>query len=158
MKKGWLPTLASDELPLGGFTTQRVDFARVVPWRLAQLRRAAAGFFAHARPADRQAYAHWCQTQADWLDDYALFMAIRSPLNGQPWWEWAAPLARREPGSGDSDFFICLGEAPYLDANPAASGDNLGFAAFGQVIQGNLLGYDRICRMFLFHLDALDQL
>lgn len=45
-------------------------------------------------------------------------------------------LARREPGSGDSDFFICLGEAPYLDANPAASGDNLGFAAFGQVIKG----------------------
>lgn len=45
-------------------------------------------------------------------------------------------LARREPGSGDSDFFICVGEAPYLDANPAAEGDNLGFAAFGQVIKG----------------------
>jgi peptidyl-prolyl cis-trans isomerase A (cyclophilin A) len=45
-------------------------------------------------------------------------------------------LARREPGSGDSDFFICVGEAPYLDANPAAQGDNLGFAAFGQVLKG----------------------
>lgn len=45
-------------------------------------------------------------------------------------------LARREPGSGDSDFFICAGDAPYLDANPAAEGDNLGFAAFGQVVQG----------------------
>ncbi|WP_297515931.1 peptidylprolyl isomerase [uncultured Caulobacter sp.] len=45
-------------------------------------------------------------------------------------------LARRAPGSGDSDFFVCVGEAPYLDANPAAEGDNLGFAAFGQVIKG----------------------
>lgn len=45
-------------------------------------------------------------------------------------------LARREPGSGDSDFFICAGDAPYLDANPAAEGDNLGFAAFGQVLKG----------------------
>jgi peptidyl-prolyl cis-trans isomerase A (cyclophilin A) len=45
-------------------------------------------------------------------------------------------LARREPGSGDSDFFICIGDAPYLDANPAAQGDNLGFAAFGQVLKG----------------------
>lgn len=45
-------------------------------------------------------------------------------------------LARREPGSGDSDFFICVGEAPYLDANPAAEGDNAGFAAFGQVLKG----------------------
>lgn len=45
-------------------------------------------------------------------------------------------LARREPGTGDSDFFICVGEAPYLDANPSAEGDNAGFAAFGQVIKG----------------------
>lgn len=48
----------------------------------------------------------------------------------------AVSLARKEPGSGDSDFFICVGEAPYLDANPAGEGDNLGFAAFGQVIKG----------------------
>lgn len=45
-------------------------------------------------------------------------------------------LARKAPGTGDSDFFICIGDAPYLDANPAGEGDNLGFAAFGQVVQG----------------------
>jgi peptidyl-prolyl cis-trans isomerase A (cyclophilin A) len=45
-------------------------------------------------------------------------------------------LARREPGTGDSDFFICVGEASYLDANPAAQGDTAGFAAFGQVVKG----------------------
>lgn len=45
-------------------------------------------------------------------------------------------LARKAPGTGDSDFFICVGDAPYLDANPAGEGDNLGFAAFGQVVQG----------------------
>lgn len=48
----------------------------------------------------------------------------------------AVSLARKEPGTGDSDFFICVGEAPYLDANPTGEGDNLGFAAFGQVIKG----------------------
>lgn len=50
-------------------------------------------------------------------------------------------IARMEPGSATSDFFICVGEAPYLDANPAApnsenGGDNTGFAAFGQVVAG----------------------
>ncbi len=45
-------------------------------------------------------------------------------------------IARNEPGSANSDFFICVGEAPYLDANPAAEGDNVGFAAFGQVVAG----------------------
>jgi peptidyl-prolyl cis-trans isomerase A (cyclophilin A) len=45
-------------------------------------------------------------------------------------------LARLEPGSATCDFFICVGPQPYLDADPSAPGDNLGFAAFGQVVDG----------------------
>lgn len=45
-------------------------------------------------------------------------------------------LARYAPGTGTSDFFVCVGEAPYLNADPAATGDNAGFAAFGQVVEG----------------------
>jgi peptidyl-prolyl cis-trans isomerase A (cyclophilin A) len=45
-------------------------------------------------------------------------------------------LARMAPGTGTSDFFICVGDAPYLDARPDAPGDNLGFAAFGRVLEG----------------------
>ena len=70
---GWLLQPA---LPDGGFDSDRVDFARVVPWRLAQLRRAARGFFARADAAEQAAFAHWCAAQASWLDDYTLFMAL----------------------------------------------------------------------------------
>ena len=45
-------------------------------------------------------------------------------------------LARRELGSARSDFFICVGDASYLDADPKAPGDNQGFAAFGRVVEG----------------------
>ena len=45
-------------------------------------------------------------------------------------------IARRAQGSATSDFFICVGEAGYLDADPTQPGDNAGFAAFGQVIEG----------------------
>jgi peptidyl-prolyl cis-trans isomerase A (cyclophilin A) len=45
-------------------------------------------------------------------------------------------LARFAPGSGTADFFICVGPQPGLDADPTLPGDNLGFAAFGQVTQG----------------------
>ena len=45
-------------------------------------------------------------------------------------------LGRFEPGSATGDVFICLGPQPYLDARPGAPGDNLGFAAFGRVVQG----------------------
>ncbi len=45
-------------------------------------------------------------------------------------------IARWAPGTATSDFFICIGESSYLDAAPKAKGDNAGFAAFGQVIEG----------------------
>jgi peptidyl-prolyl cis-trans isomerase A (cyclophilin A) len=45
-------------------------------------------------------------------------------------------LARRAQGSATSDFFICVGDASYLDADPSQPGDNAGFAAFGQVVEG----------------------
>jgi peptidyl-prolyl cis-trans isomerase A (cyclophilin A) len=45
-------------------------------------------------------------------------------------------MARYAPGSATSEFFICVGPNPSLDADPSAPGDNLGFAAFGRVVQG----------------------
>ena len=45
-------------------------------------------------------------------------------------------MARDGPGTATADFFICCGPAPYLDAHPEAPGDNLGYAAFGQVTEG----------------------
>lgn len=45
-------------------------------------------------------------------------------------------LARNAPGTGAGDFFIVIGDTPSLDANPAAPGDNQGFAAFGHVSEG----------------------
>jgi peptidyl-prolyl cis-trans isomerase A (cyclophilin A) len=45
-------------------------------------------------------------------------------------------MAREAPGTATADFFICVGDAPYLDANPAAAGDNAGYAAFGTVAAG----------------------
>ncbi len=45
-------------------------------------------------------------------------------------------LGRFEPGSATSNFFICASSEPYLDAHPGEPGDNLGYAAFGQVTSG----------------------
>jgi peptidyl-prolyl cis-trans isomerase A (cyclophilin A) len=45
-------------------------------------------------------------------------------------------MARGAPGSATSDFFITVGPMPSLDADPKAPGDNLGYAAFGRVVEG----------------------
>ncbi|MFA7262146.1 MAG: peptidylprolyl isomerase [Caulobacter sp.] len=45
-------------------------------------------------------------------------------------------MPRRELGTADGEFFICLEDAPWYDVNPIKPGDNLGYAAFGQVVEG----------------------
>lgn len=49
---------------------------------------------------------------------------------------WTISMARYDPGTATGDFSIMLGDQPALDANPKAGGDNLGYAAFGHVVDG----------------------
>ncbi|ABQ68848.1 peptidyl-prolyl cis-trans isomerase, cyclophilin type [Rhizorhabdus wittichii RW1] len=45
-------------------------------------------------------------------------------------------MGRNAPGTAAGDFFIVVGDMTYMDANPSAPGDNLGYAAFGHVVEG----------------------
>lgn len=45
-------------------------------------------------------------------------------------------MARNEPGSATSEFFICIGNQPSLDYGGMRNPDGQGFAAFGKVIKG----------------------
>lgn len=45
-------------------------------------------------------------------------------------------MARDEPDTATSDFFICIGDQPELDYKGKRNPDGQGFAAFGRVIRG----------------------
>ncbi|MBU2493098.1 MAG: peptidylprolyl isomerase [Bacteroidetes bacterium] len=45
-------------------------------------------------------------------------------------------MARNEPGTATSEFFICIGDQPELDFGGKRNPDGQGFAAFGKVING----------------------
>lgn len=45
-------------------------------------------------------------------------------------------MARNEPGSASSEFFICINDQPELDYGGRRNPDGQGFAAFGRVIEG----------------------
>ncbi len=45
-------------------------------------------------------------------------------------------MARREPGTASSEFFICVGDMPELDFGSLRNPDGQGYAAFGQVVRG----------------------
>jgi 4-alpha-glucanotransferase len=93
VERGWLEAIRP---PAEGFSTTWVDFPRVIPWRDSHLRQAASGFFAHAHERDRTAFTAWCQREAAWLDEYALFMALFNAHGQKPWWDWTEPLRKRD--------------------------------------------------------------
>jgi peptidyl-prolyl cis-trans isomerase A (cyclophilin A) len=45
-------------------------------------------------------------------------------------------MARTEPGTASTEFFICIGDQPELDFEGKRNPDGQGFAAFGKVIEG----------------------
>jgi len=45
-------------------------------------------------------------------------------------------MARYGPGTATSEFFICIGDQPSLDAGGGRNPDGVGFAAFGKVVNG----------------------
>lgn len=97
VEAGWLDAAA---LPRSAeLKVERVDFATVVPARMAALRTAWRGFAARADALARERYAAWSQAQASWLDDYALFMAIETEQSGAAWWHWPHELRKRDPSA-----------------------------------------------------------
>jgi 4-alpha-glucanotransferase len=101
-----LPWLAGDGLLDPGslanppeFTTARVDYDAVRAFKLPLLREAfhrfRAGAAAHLRP-ELDAYL---AAQRSWLEDFALFLALKEEQRGITWCDWPAPLALREPGA-----------------------------------------------------------
>ncbi len=68
----------------------QVDYGKLYRHRLPLLRRA------YDRFADREALVRFCREQAFWLEDYALFMAIKDAQGGVSWRQWERPLRHRD--------------------------------------------------------------
>ena len=52
-------------------------------------------FCSDSRDVDAHAFAAFRQKQAYWLDDYALFMALREHFHDQPWQNWPDGIRQR---------------------------------------------------------------
>ncbi len=68
--------------------------------------------------------------------DYGPIPLERTSQTGLAHRDGTISMARREPDSATSDFFICLGDQPELDYGGARNPDGQGFAAFGRVVDG----------------------
>ncbi len=65
------------------FPVDRVDFGPVIDWKMPLLEKAARNFEAHAGPERRADFEAFCAEQSVWLEDYALFMAVKERFDRQ---------------------------------------------------------------------------
>jgi 4-alpha-glucanotransferase len=93
--------LASDDLAvnLPHFPPRQVDFGCVIQYKLPLLERAAENFLAHASAARREEYDTFCGQNASWLENYALFMALKKAHGGAVWNQWERDVAARQPNA-----------------------------------------------------------
>lgn len=69
-----------------------VDYERMSSIKNQQLREA----FKRSRSRDLLGFTSFFEKEKYWLEDYALFMAIKSEMNGLPWYEWEEELKNKE--------------------------------------------------------------
>jgi 4-alpha-glucanotransferase len=80
-------------------STQRVDFGAVNELKDRLLRKAYERYTKTTDTALRSAFETFAQNEAHWLEDYALFRALKDAHGGVAWNEWEPSLIRRAPSA-----------------------------------------------------------
>jgi 4-alpha-glucanotransferase len=83
----------------GSLSQTHVDYNAVIPFKHGLFEKAWANFIAGVRADLRPAYEQFRNDQADWLEDYALFRALKTRFNDAYYLEWPAELVQRDPAA-----------------------------------------------------------
>ena len=90
LAEGLLP----DCTPPAGLCAEKVEYGKIAAWKTALLRTAYEQFRRRPFP---ETYCKFCDEAGGWLDEYALFMALKEHHAGAAWTEWEPGAAQREP-------------------------------------------------------------
>jgi len=92
---------ANDLAEVPKFPADKVDFGKVIYWKLDLLNRSYLQFQNSSDKSLQKDFISFCEKHTNWLDDYALFMALKESQGGLPWWKWPTALRDRETGTLD---------------------------------------------------------
>lgn len=76
-----------------------VHYGEIIGFKLPLLRRSYERLREGGAPELAAALARFSADQKEWLDDYALFMALKDAHGGQPWNTWEPELRSRKPAA-----------------------------------------------------------
>jgi len=97
---GWLvedELLRASDCQPPAFPQNQIDYDRVIPFKHQLLETAWAHFNVGARSDLRPAYEQFCHEHSHWLDDYALFRALKARFDNSYYLEWPVELVERQP-------------------------------------------------------------
>jgi 4-alpha-glucanotransferase len=95
VRDGYMPADLLVDIP--AFPTKRVDFGWAIQYKQRLLKLAFLNFETSIVGEQKAAFEQFCQENADWLDDYAVFMALKErhkDQDGGVWNTWPEELAR----------------------------------------------------------------
>lgn len=78
------------------FPDERVDFGRIIEWKLGVLDRSYNRFENQAPPELIEELESFKEANATWLDDFALFMALKEAHRWKSWVTWEPALRDRD--------------------------------------------------------------
>ncbi len=93
--------LRAGDCQAGAFPQDEVDYKAVIAFKQRLLEKAWTNFSADARADLRTEYRQFRGEQAQWLDDYALFQALKTKFNGAYYLQWPAELVERDQAALD---------------------------------------------------------
>jgi 4-alpha-glucanotransferase len=83
------------------FSSEFVDYDAVIPFKSRLLETAWTNFKAGERKDLRPAYDEFCAQQEHWLEDYALFRALKTKFHDAYYLDWPTDLVERRPAALD---------------------------------------------------------
>ncbi len=91
---GWL---SDDNLVISTpFNDSAVEYENVIRFKVPLLVKAYHNFKKQNNKETINEFEAFCNQHSSWLNDYALFMAIKNKFGGKPWDLWPEPIAKRD--------------------------------------------------------------
>ncbi len=95
-----LRCLASWDLDTApNFPENRVEYGPVIGWKQRMLRLSYDNFKMNASEGLKDELDAFCTAHAWWLDDYALFAALKEHYGGASWSSWEQDIATHQPAA-----------------------------------------------------------
>lgn len=91
-EQGWLSEAECQACEFGG-NTRYVDYEKIYLSRFKILKKAFGGSYIQ----DKWEFKQFVRENESWLNDYALYMAVKNHFDGVSWTEWDEAIRNREP-------------------------------------------------------------